>query len=68
MGIVSQHPPLCPAVSQIIDADCIHVMENGRVVQSGPHEEIYREGGAYKRIFDAMARSLNIDKIAKTLE
>lgn len=43
-------------------------MENGRVVQSGPHEEIYREGGAYKRIFDAMARSLNIDKIAKTLE
>ncbi len=56
------------SISQIIDADCIHVMENGRVVETGSHEEIYREAGTYKRIFDAMARSLNIDKIARTLE
>ena len=56
------------SISQIIDADCIYVMRNGSIVQNGPHEELYREGGTYKEIFDAMARSLNIGKIAKTLE
>ncbi len=55
------------SISQIIDADCIYVMQEGRMVEHGSHEEIYRKGGAYTDIFDAMARSLNIDKIAKTL-
>ncbi len=56
------------SISQIIDADCIYVMQNGNIVQHGGHGELYKQGGAYKEIFDAMARSLNIDKIAKTLE
>ncbi len=55
------------SISQIIDADCIYVMRSGHIVQHGAHEELYREGGTYKEIFDAMARSLNIGKIAKTL-
>ncbi len=56
------------SISQIIDSNCIYVMEQGRIVECGTHEEIYQQGGAYKRIFDAMARSLNIDKISKTLD
>lgn len=56
------------SISQIIDAERIYVMEEGEVVESGIHEEVYRNGGAYKKIFDAMARSLNLDKIAKTYE
>lgn len=56
------------SISQIIDSDCIYVMKNGRVVESGTHEEIYHQEGTYKEIFDAMARSLNIDKISKTLD
>jgi ABC-type multidrug transport system fused ATPase/permease subunit len=56
------------SISQIIDADRIYVMQNGNIVQNGPHDDLYKQGGAYKEIFDAMARSLNIDKIAKTLE
>jgi len=51
------------SISQIIDADLIHVMENGRIVESGSHEEVYALGGTYRHIFDAMARSLNIDRI-----
>lgn len=54
------------SISQIIDADCIYVMENGRIVESGTHEEIYHLNGTYKRIFDAMARSLNVEKIAQS--
>ena len=56
------------SISQIIDADRIYAMENGRVLESGSHEEIYEIGGVYKDIFDAMARSLNIEKIAKTYD
>jgi ABC-type multidrug transport system fused ATPase/permease subunit len=56
------------SISQIIDSDRIYVMEEGFVVESGTHEEIYRQNGAYKKIFDAMARSLNIGKISKTLK
>ena len=54
-------------ISQIIDSDLIYVMKNGRVVESGMHDDIYHNDGAYKEIFDAMARNLNITKISKTL-
>ena len=56
------------SISQIIDSDVIYVMQKGRIVEHGTHDELYhRPGGAYRSIFDAMARSLNIDKITKTL-
>ena len=55
------------SISQIIDADKIIVMEKGRVVEQGDHETVYDKAGTYKSIFDAMAHSLNIEKIAKTL-
>ncbi len=56
------------SISQIIDSDRIYVMKEGRVVEAGTHEEIYAMEGTYKEIFDAMARSLNIDKISHTLD
>lgn len=55
------------SLSQIIDADIIYAMAEGQVKESGTHEEAYAQNGVYKQIFDASARSLNIDKIAKTL-
>jgi len=51
-------------IGQIIDADQIYVLERGRVVQSGSPTEVYRQGGLYKDIFDASARSMNAEKIA----
>ncbi len=56
------------SISQIIDADYIYVMKQGEVVEHGVHEDIYKLNGTYKEIFDAMAKSLNIEKIAKTLD
>ena len=54
-------------IGQIIDADHIYVLSQGRVVQSGTPQEVYRQGGVYKEIFDASARSMNADKIAATM-
>ena len=54
-------------IGQIIDADQIYVLERGRVVQGGTPAEVYRQGGLYKDIFDASARSMNVDKIASAM-
>ena len=54
-------------IGQIIDADQIYVLQQGRVVQKGSPAEVYRQGGLYKDIFDASARSMNVDKIADYL-
>ncbi|WP_149914406.1 ABC transporter ATP-binding protein [Sphingobacterium cavernae] len=56
------------SISQIIDASHIIVMEKGRVVEDGTHEDLYDQKGTYHRIFSAMANSLNIDKITKSMQ
>ena len=56
------------SISQIIDSDLIYALQKGRVEQSGDPDEVYRAGGIYKDIVDASARSLNIEKLAQTLD
>ncbi len=55
------------SISQIIDSDVIFVLKEGRVVESGTHEQLYQSGAVYREIFNASARSLNLDRISKTL-
>ncbi|MDR6629018.1 ABC-type multidrug transport system fused ATPase/permease subunit [Acinetobacter lwoffii] len=56
------------SLSQIIDADYTYVMKKGTIAEHGEHDQLYHQQGVYKEIFDAMAKSLNIEKIAKTFE
>ena len=56
------------SISQIIDSDIIYALKAGRVEQFGDPDEVYKQGGIYKDIVDASARSLNIEKIAKTID
>ena len=56
------------SLSQIIDADYTYVMKEGTIAEHGEHAQLYHQQGVYKEIFDAMAKSLNIEKIAKTFE
>lgn len=56
------------SISQIIDSEMIYALRAGRVEESGTPDDIYRKGGVYKDIIDASARSLNIEKIARTIE
>ena len=55
-------------IGQIIDSDALYVLDTGHVVQQGSPDEVYRQGGLYKDIFDASARSMNADKIAFTMQ
>ncbi|WP_082498370.1 ABC transporter ATP-binding protein [Chryseobacterium sp. Leaf180] len=51
------------SLSQILDSDKIYVMKKGHVVESGTHDELVQMNGTYREIFDASARSLNLDKL-----
>jgi len=55
------------SISQIIDASHIVVMEKGRIVENGSHEELYEQRGVYHKIFMAMANSLNLSKITNAM-
>lgn len=55
-------------IGQIVDADRLYMLEQGRVVESGAPNDVYKQGGRYKEIFDASARSMNADKIADVME
>ena len=54
-------------IGQIIDSDTIYVLDKGHVEQHGTPTEVYHQGGLYKDIFDAAARSMNADMIASTI-
>lgn len=56
------------SISQIIDSDIIYALKDGRVEQSGDPDGLYKKGGIYKDIVDASARSLNIEKLAETID
>ena len=36
-------------------------------MKSGTHDELYAKHGTYREVFDASARNLNIEKLAKTM-
>lgn len=55
------------SISQIIDAENVVVLDKGRVMEQGTHEELYAKNGKYHEIFSAMASSLNLEKISDTL-
>ncbi len=55
------------SISQIIDAENVVVLEKGNIVEQGTHEDLYDNQSTYFEIFNAMANSLNIDKITKTM-
>lgn len=42
-------------LSTIKNADCIYVLYEGRIVESGRHEELLQKNGYYKRLNDMQA-------------
>lgn len=48
-------------LSTIRDADVILVMENGRIVEQGNHEELLARGGAYYRLYMSQFRGPSAD-------
>lgn len=45
-------------LSTIINADCIYVFENGRIVESGKHEELLKTKGVYEHMWHQYNQSV----------
>ncbi len=43
-------------LSTIINADIIHVMRDGRIIESGSHQELLARNGAYTRLYGNMLK------------
>ena len=39
-------------LSTIVDCDCIYVFENGKIVESGTHQQLLENKSAYRRLYD----------------
>ena len=37
-------------LSTIVDCDCIYVMDHGKIVQQGTHQELYQQEGLYRTL------------------
>lgn len=55
------------SISQIIDAENVIVLDKGKVMEQGTHDQLYKNESTYFEIFNALAHSLNIEKITDTI-
>ena len=47
-------------VTSVMDADLILVMDNGRIVAQGTHEELMKNCGIYREIYTAQQEGVSI--------
>lgn len=46
-------------LSTVVNTDCIYVLKDGSVAESGKHSELMQRGGIYKQMFDEYVCSVN---------
>ena len=52
-------------LSTIQNADCIYVLDEGRVVQSGTHDSLLSQGGLYADLYHAQFEKTNLQRRRK---
>jgi ATP-binding cassette subfamily B protein/subfamily B ATP-binding cassette protein MsbA len=50
-------------LSTVVNADCICVMDQGRIVEQGNHQELLRQGGRYALLWHQQVRSTKPDPL-----
>jgi ATP-binding cassette, subfamily B, bacterial len=48
--------------STVRSADRIHILDEGRIVESGTHEELIALGGRYARMYEVQARAYTAER------
>ncbi|MBL7488858.1 ABC transporter ATP-binding protein [Frankia sp. AgB1.9] len=63
LGVGRTRVVIAHRLSTIVDADVIHVMADGQVVESGTHDDLLARGGAYAHLY---ARQVGDDDPARS--
>lgn len=46
-------------LANVVHSKCIYMMEDGKIAESGTHEELMRKGGSYQRLYESQQRLEN---------
>jgi ABC-type transport system involved in cytochrome bd biosynthesis fused ATPase/permease subunit len=49
-------------LANVVQSDCIYMLDNGKIAEWGTHEELMHKNGAYRHLFDAQQRLENYGK------
>ena len=57
-AVAQHHTTLVIAhrLSTVVDADCILVMENGRIIERGTHQQLLEQQGSYQQMWELQQR------------
>jgi ABC-type multidrug transport system fused ATPase/permease subunit len=48
---------ICAQLSTVLHADRIVVLDDGRIVQVGPHTQLVEQDGLYRRLYETQFRT-----------
>ena len=46
-------------LSTVVNTDCIYVLKDGVICESGTHQQLMKHGGIYQQMFEDYTRSIN---------
>jgi ATP-binding cassette subfamily B protein len=46
-------------LSTVVNTDCIYVLKDGEICESGTHQKLMEQGGVYRQMYDDYTRSVN---------
>lgn len=49
----------------VVGSDCIYLLKDGQIVQSGTHEELMEQGGAYKNLY---CQQMELEELGRVVE
>ena len=51
-------------LANVVDSDCIYVMENGTIAEQGKHDALLAAGGVYSRLYNAQKQLENFGEVS----
>ena len=51
-------------LANVVDSDCIYVLEAGRIAEQGKHEALLAEGGVYSRLYNAQKQLEDLGEVS----